>query len=88
MTESNNNNNFDYYLDITKDVCPMTFVRTKLLIERMKPGQTVEVRLQSGEPLVNVPRSVREMGHAVVSLEPLEASPGEDGVHLLVIRKS
>jgi len=88
MTESNNNNAFDYYLDITNDVCPMTFVRTKLLIERMEPGQTVEVRLQSGEPLINVPRSVREMGHEVLSLDPIDATPGEDGVHLLVIRKA
>lgn len=88
MIESNNNNAFDYYLDITNDVCPMTFVRTKLLIERMKPGQTVEVRLQSGEPLINVPRSVREMGHEVVSLEPIDAHGPKDGVHLLVIRKT
>ena len=88
MTESNNNNDFDYYLDITNDVCPMTFVRTKLLIERMEPGQTVEVRLQSGEPLINVPRSVREMGHEVISLEPINGSQAQDGVHLLVIRKS
>lgn len=88
MTESNNNNAFDYYLDITNDVCPMTFVRTKLLIERMEPGQTVEVRLQTGEPLINVPRSVREMGHAVLSLTPVDGPQDQDGVHLLVIRKA
>lgn len=88
MTESNHNNAFDYYLDITTDVCPMTFVRTKLLIERMKPGQTVEVRLQGSEPLINVPRSVRELGHEVVSLEAEDSSAPEESVHRLVIKKN
>jgi len=57
------------FLDITHLVCPMTFVRTKLAIERMTAGQVLEVRLNDGEPLINVPRSVEEMGHKVVSLE-------------------
>ncbi|MGZ8995818.1 MAG: sulfurtransferase TusA family protein, partial [Rhodospirillales bacterium] len=35
----------DFFIDITADVCPMTFVRTKLLIERMASGQTAEIRL-------------------------------------------
>jgi TusA-related sulfurtransferase len=44
----------DYFLDITSDVCPLTFVKTKLLIERMRPGQIAEIRLSRGEPLENV----------------------------------
>lgn len=59
-------------LDITHLVCPMTFVRTKLTLEAMAPGETLSVRLNAGEPLDNVPRSVREMGHEVLSLEPAE----------------
>jgi len=66
----------------------MTFVRTKLLIERMQSGETAEVRLQSKEPLENVPRSVREIGQEVLSLEPEDASGPEDGVHLLVVKKA
>ena len=58
------------FLDITSDICPLTFVKTKLLIERMEPGQIAEVRLNDGEPLVNVPRSVSELGHDVLSLAP------------------
>ena len=57
-------------LDITHLVCPMTFVRTKLAIEQMASGEVLEVRMNAGEPLENVPRSVREMGHQVLSLEP------------------
>jgi len=88
MTKSTDNNDADYFLDITNDVCPMTFVRTKLMIENMKPGQTVQVRLKSTEPLENVPRSVREIGHDVVSLVPEDPDGPADGVHLLMIQKS
>ncbi len=75
----------DYFLDITNDVCPLTFVKTKLLIERMSSGQTAEVRLNSGEPLDNVPRSVEEHGHELLGLFP--ESPG-GGVYILRLRKA
>jgi len=88
MIKSTDNNTFNYYLDITDDVCPITFVRTKLLIERMKPGERAEVHLQGAEPLINVPRSVRETGHDVVSLEPINPDAAKDGVHRLVIKKN
>jgi len=88
MTKTTDNIGADYFLDITNDVCPMTFVRTKLMIENMKPGQTAQVRLKNTEPLENVPRSVREIGHEVVSLVPEDPNGVADGVHLLVIRKS
>ena len=52
-------------LDITDLRCPMTWVRTKLELERMAPGEELEVRLPEGEALDNVPRSAAEAGHAV-----------------------
>lgn len=64
----------------------MTFVLTKLLVERMRSGETAEVRLNAGEPLQNVPRAVREHGHEVVSLEP-EAGAGQAGPYLMLLRK-
>jgi tRNA 2-thiouridine synthesizing protein A len=63
----------DHRLDITSEVCPMTFVKTKLLLERMAPGETAEVLLRGAEPRDNVPRSVRDHGHEVLSLEAAEA---------------
>ncbi|MEK9754713.1 MAG: sulfurtransferase TusA family protein [Rhodospirillaceae bacterium] len=78
----------DFYLNITDQVCPMTFVRTKLLIEKMAPGETAEVWLKGKEPLDNVPRNVRDHGHEVVLLEPEDAAGAPDGVHRLVIRKA
>jgi tRNA 2-thiouridine synthesizing protein A len=59
----------DYFLDITDQVCPLTFVRTKLAVERLSAGQILEVRLNPGEPLVNVPRSLAEHGHKVLSID-------------------
>lgn len=82
-----------YFLDITEDICPMTFVKTRLLIERMAPGEIAEVRLAGEEPLENVPESVTELGHVVLSIEPEigEASAGagdRTGVHRIRIRKT
>jgi TusA-related sulfurtransferase len=52
-------------LDITALTCPMTWVRTKLELERMEAGEALEVLCRPGEALENVPRSAREAGHAV-----------------------
>ena len=52
-------------LDVTQLRCPMTWVRTKLELERLAPGEALEVRCGEGEALENVPRSAREAGHAV-----------------------
>jgi TusA-related sulfurtransferase len=65
----------------------MTFVRTKLLIETMASGERATVRLQGREPLQNVPRSVREHGHKIISLEP-ENAANPEGPHLLILEKA
>ena len=72
----------DRELDITAEVCPMTFVRTRLALDRMAPGQTLLVRLRGEEPLRNVPRTAREQGHTVLSLDT-----GPDGVTQLLLRR-
>ncbi|WP_114395480.1 sulfurtransferase TusA family protein [Oleisolibacter albus] len=77
----------DYFLDITSLVCPMTFVRTKLAVERLSAGQVLEVRMNSGEPLVNVPRTLTEHGHVVLSLSP-ENAARPDGIHRMMVRRS
>jgi TusA-related sulfurtransferase len=72
----------DQELDITGEVCPMTFVRTRLALDRMVPGQTLLVRLRGEEPVRNVPRTAREQGHEVLSQET-----GADGVTTLLLRR-
>ena len=87
-SKHNRNDDIDLYLDITPEVCPLTFVKTKLLIEKMESGQVVQVRLKGAEPLENVPRSAREQGHVILGMEPEDADTGPDGVHILCIRKA
>jgi len=77
----------DYFLDISAEVCPMTFVKTKLLLERMPPGSVARVRLQGAEPLENVPRSVQEMGHRILACDPEGEGVDRDGPHVLVIER-
>ena len=69
-------------VDITREVCPMTYVRTKLALEALDAGRVLEVLLRGDEPLKNVPRSAREEGHEVLALEPRG-----DGTHRLLLRK-
>ena len=61
-------------LDITKEHCPMTFVKTKLKLAQIAAGDTLEVLLTEGEPLENVPRSAKEQGYNVISVEHVEGT--------------
>jgi TusA-related sulfurtransferase len=72
-----------YFLDITGEVCPLTFVKAKLFLERMPEGAVAEIRLQGAEPVENVPRSLEEDGHEILGLT---AEPGSI-VHRLRVRK-
>ena len=69
-------------LDITKDRCPMTFVKTKLKLEELEPGDTLEILLTAGEPLNNVPRTATEQGYTV-----LETTLVKENIYKVVIRK-
>ncbi len=74
-----------YFLDIREDVCPITFVKTRLLIEKMSPGDEAEILLRGVEPIENVPASVTELGHTILSM----GTPDGDSDHQrLVIRKN
>lgn len=59
----------DYFIDITQEVCPMTFVKTRLQIEKMNSGEMLVIRLLGDEPLKNVPDSLTELGHRVIKIE-------------------
>lgn len=72
----------DHEIDITAELCPMTFVRTRLALDRMRPGQVLKVLLRGEEPRRNVPRTATEQGHSV-----LREEPGADGTLAVWIRK-
>lgn len=52
-------------IDLTGVACPMNWVKTKLALERLAPGDELTVRLDRGEPIESVPRSASEDGHDV-----------------------
>lgn len=54
-------------LDLTGVTCPLNWVRTRLALEALSPGEELRVRLDPGEPRQSVPRSAREDGHEVSS---------------------
>lgn len=80
------NNLPDYFLDITQDVCPMTFVKARLQIEKMNQGELLQIRLVGKQPLKNVPDSLTELGHRIVSVD--REQPDTELYTLLVEKKS
>ena len=72
----------DHAIDITREVCPMTYVRTRLALDRLQSGQILAVTLQGADPLRNVPASAARQGHTVVGQEN---TPG--GATRLLIRR-
>ena len=71
----------DLAIDITSEICPMTFVRTRLALDRLSPGQILSVTLRGDESLRNVPLATTRQGHAIVSI-----TTGADGATTLLIR--
>ena len=69
-------------IDLTGETCPMNWVRTKLALESMAPGDTLEVWLDPGEPATSVPKSAAAEGHAIQS-----ATPEPEGRVRVVIKK-
>ncbi len=64
----------DAELDLRGVICPYNFVKTKLKLETMQEGQVLAVLLDAGDPIRNVPRSVQNEGHTVLSQESFEQS--------------
>ena len=74
--------NADASIDLRGVLCPMNFVKTKLQLEEMEEGQVLEVVLDDGEAMRNVPRSLKEEGHRIVTVQKLD-----DGAFKLLVRK-
>ncbi len=72
----------DDTVDITDVVCPVTFVKAKVALEELDDGQILSIRLNDGEAVQNVPRSIKEEGHKILKL-----SPNEDDTYTLLVQK-
>ena len=73
---------YDDFVDITDKVCPLTFVKAKVAIDELDDGEVLAVRMNDGEPVQNVPRSIKEEGHKILKL-----MDNEDGTYNLIVQK-
>ena len=72
----------DDTVDITDVVCPTTFVKAKIALEELEEGQILSVKMNEGEPVQNVPRSIKQEGHQILKL-----IDNEDGTYNLIVKK-
>ena len=72
----------DAEVDITDKVCPLTFVKAKVSLDELEDGEVLAIRMNDGEPVQNIPRSMKEEGHQVLKLED-----NEDGTYTLYVKK-
>ena len=72
----------DDTVDISDKVCPLTFVKAKVAIDELEDGEVIAIRMNDGEPVQNVPRSIKEEGHQILKLVN-----NEDGTYNLIVKK-
>ena len=70
-------------VDITDVVCPVTFVKAKVALEELEEGEILSIHMNDGEPVQNVPRSIKEEGPRVLKL-----IHNEDGTYDLIVQKT
>lgn len=68
-------------LDLRGVACPMNYVKTKLYLEGLDIGSVVEVYLDDGEPIRNVPNSLKNDGHEIIKIEE------KGGFYSIIVRK-
>ena len=69
-------------VDITDVVCPVTFVKAKVALDELDDGDVLSIRMNDGEPVQNVPRSIKEEGHQILKL-----LDNGNGTYSLIVRK-
>ncbi len=73
----------DRELDIRGEVCPFTFVKSKLVLEQMEEGQILRVIIDYEPSAENVPKSMREEGQEVLAVNKI----GENLWEILVRKR-
>jgi len=82
LDEEKREEKVDNSINLKGVICPINFVKTKLKLEEMQDGQNLEIIIDDGEPMQNVPRSIKEEGHKIIKVEKLS-----DGSFKLLVRK-
>ncbi|MBE9042944.1 sulfurtransferase TusA family protein [Pleurocapsales cyanobacterium LEGE 10410] len=68
-TDNSTSDRADAHLDLRGTPCPINFVRTKLRLQQMSPDSLLEVWLDPGEPIEQVPDSLKMEGYQIEALE-------------------
>lgn len=55
----------DHFLDISEEVCPMSFVLTKVALDDIEDGETLEIICKAGDPIRNISMQLKEEGHLI-----------------------
>ncbi len=74
MADKENKTQIDRDLDLRGEVCPFTFVKSKLALEQMSSGQVIKIIVDNSESASNVPRSIELEGHEVLGVSLQEKS--------------
>jgi TusA-related sulfurtransferase len=69
-------------IDLRGVCCPTNFVKAKLALEMADSGDVLEFYLDEGEPVQNVPRSLKAEGNKLLGLEKV------DGYYVLTVEKA
>jgi len=67
-----NKNNFIKIIDLKNETCPMTFVKTRLELEKINVGDKLKVYYSNLEAKDNVPKSLSEIGHKVIETKNID----------------
>jgi TusA-related sulfurtransferase len=70
-------------IDLRGVSCPTNFVKAKLALEDMEAGEAAQILLDDGEPVKNVPRSLKADGHKLIGLKQTE-----EGHYILELEKA
>ena len=70
-------------IDLRGVTCPTNFVKAKLALEDLENGEIAQILLDDGEPVKNVPRSLKSDGHRLIGLKQ-----AEEGHYILELEKN
>ena len=69
--------NKKFFLDLTNDKCPITFIKTKIALEKLKLHEKLTVRINEGDDLNLMPQSLEEIGFKIINKKTLKENVAE-----------
>ena len=65
------------FLDLTKYKCPITFVKAKIALEKLRKHESLVIKINEGEDLNNMPESLKEIGFKIINKKNLQKNIAE-----------